>query len=99
MASSYSTGFLGTLHVSLTNTTTGGKVTMEYAKSAVLNEEVRIKYQDISSHLDILYTDDRGRHKARDPRSRGKSRSKSKFKNPNIICYHCGKKGHIKRFC
>ena len=19
--------------------------------------------------------------------------------NPNIICYHCGKKGHIKRFC
>ena len=87
------------LRVSLTNSATGGKVTMEYAKSGVLNEEVRRKSQDTSSHSDVLYTEDRGRHKTRDPRSRGKSRSKSKFKNPNIICYHCGKKGHIKRFC
>ena len=74
-------------------------MTMEYAKSGVLNEEVRSKSQDTSSLSDVLYTEDRGRHKTRDPRSRGKSRSKSKFKNPNIICYHCGKKGHIKRFC
>ena len=88
-----------TLCVSLTNFATGGKVTMEYAKSGVLNEEVRRKSQDISSHSDILYTEDRGIHKTRDPRSRGESRSKSKIKNPNIICYHCGKKGHFKRFC
>ena len=90
---------LGKLFGSLTNSATGGKVTMEYAKSGVLNEEVRRKSQDTSSNTDVLYTEDRGRHKTRDPRSRGKSRSKSKFKNPNIICYHCGKKGHIKRFC
>ena len=31
------------LRVSLTNSATGGKVTMEYAKSGVLNEEVRRK--------------------------------------------------------
>lgn len=72
---------------------------MEYAKSGVLNEDVRIKSQDTSSHLDVLYTEDRGRHNTRDPRSKGKSKSKSKFKNPNIICYHYGNKGHIKRFC
>ena len=72
---------------------------MEYEKSGVLNEEVRRKSQDTSSHSDVLYTEDRGRHKTRDPRSRGKSRSKSKFKNQNTICYHCGKKIHIKRFC
>ena len=72
---------------------------MEYAKSGVLNEEVRRKSQDISSHLDILYTQDRGRHKTRDLRSKGKSKSKSKFKNPNSICYHYRKKGHFKRFC
>ena len=82
-----------TLRVSLSISTTGGKVTMEYEKSGVLNEEVRRKSQDISSHSDILYTEDRGIHKTRDPRSRGESRSKSKIKNPNIICYHCGKKG------
>ena len=23
-------------------------------------------------------------------------KAEEKFKNPNIICYHCGKKGHIK---
>ena len=36
--------------VSLKNCSTGGKVTMEYAKSGVLNEEIRRKYQDISSY-------------------------------------------------
>ena len=88
-----------TIRVSLTNSATGGEVTMENAKSGVLNKELRTKSQDTSSHSYVLYIEDRGRHKTRDPRSRGKSRSKSKFKNPNIICYHCGKKGHIKRFC
>ena len=72
---------------------------MEYAKSGVLNEKVRRRSQDTYSHPDVLYTEDRGRHKTRDPRSRGKSRSKSKFKNPTIKCCHCGMKGHIKRFC
>ena len=65
-----------TLRVSLTNSATGGKVTMEYAKSGVLNEEVRRKSQDTFSLSDVLYTEDRGRHKTRDPRTRGKSRSK-----------------------
>lgn len=88
-----------TLHVSLTNSAPGGKVTMEYAKSGVLNEEVRRKSQGTSSHSDVLYTEDRGRDKTRDSKSRGKCRSKSRFRNPNIICHHCGKKGHIRRFC
>ena len=88
-----------TLRVSLTNSATGGKMTMEYAKSGVLNEEVRRKSQDTSSHSDVLYAEDRGRYKTRNLTSRGKSRSKSKFKNSSIICYHCGKKGYIKRFC
>ena len=50
--------FKGTLRSSLTNFSIGGKVTMEYAKSGVLNEEVRRKSQDTSSHLDVLYTED-----------------------------------------
>ena len=54
-----------TIRVSLTNSATGGKVTMEYAKSGVLNEDVRRKSQDTSSHSDVLYTDYRGRYKTR----------------------------------
>ena len=71
---------------------------MEYAKSGVLNEDVRRKSQDTSSHSDVLYTEDRGRHKTRDPRSRGKSRSKSKFKNPNIIVIIVERKDILKDF-
>ena len=42
-----------TIRISLTNSATGGKVTMEYARSGVLNEEVRRKKsQDTSSHSD-----------------------------------------------
>lgn len=88
-----------TLRVSLTNSTPGGKVTMEYAKSGVLNEEVRRKSQGSSSQADILVTEDRGRDRTRGSRNRGKSKSKSRSKYYNITCNHCGKKGHIKRFC
>ena len=87
-----------TLRVSLTNSASGEKVTMEYAKSCVLNEEVRRKSQDTSSHSDVLYTEDRGRNKIRYPRSRGKSRSKSKFKNPNIIVIIVERKDILKDF-
>ena len=87
-----------TLHFCLTNSTTGGKVTMEYAKSGVLNEEVRRKSQDTSSHSDVLYTEDRGRHKTRDPRSRGKSRSKSKFENPILHVIIVERKDILKDF-
>ena len=72
---------------------------MEYAKSGVLNDKVRRKSQDTSSHSYVLYIEDRGRDKTKDPRSRGKSRTKSRFKNPNVICHHCGNKDHGRRFC
>lgn len=88
-----------TLRIFLTNSAPDDKVTMEFAKSGVLNEEVRRKSQGSSSHSDILYIEDRGRDKTRGPRNTGKSRSKSRSKYQNHSCHHCGKKGHIKRFC
>lgn len=54
-----------TLRISLTNSAPSGKVTMEFAKSGVLNEEVRRKSEGSSSHSDVLYTEDRGRDKTR----------------------------------
>ena len=49
-----------TFRVSLYNSTPNGVVTMELAKSAILNEEMRRKSQVSSSHSDILFTKDRG---------------------------------------
>nr|XP_016473832.1 PREDICTED: uncharacterized protein LOC107795672 [Nicotiana tabacum] len=61
-----------TLRVSLTNSAPGGKVTMEYAKSGVLNEEVRRKSQGSSSQADILVTEYLGRDRTRSSRNRGR---------------------------
>jgi len=65
----------------------------------VLNEEVRRKSQGSPSQADILVPEDRERDRTKVSRNRGKSRSKSRSKYNNITCNHCGKKGHIKRFC
>lgn len=46
-----------------------------------------------------MYSGDRGRNKQRDQSSRDKSRSKSKSNYKNLECHHCGKNGHIKKFC
>ncbi|KAK0589658.1 hypothetical protein LWI29_016911 [Acer saccharum] len=51
-----------------------------------------------ASHSEVLITERRGRSKSRGPKNRSKHRSKSN-KSANIECYHCGKKGHIKRYC
>ncbi|KAH0765044.1 hypothetical protein KY285_000915 [Solanum tuberosum] len=56
--------YFETLRVSLTNYAPSGVVTMEYAKSGVLNEEMRRRSQGSSSstsHSDVLVTEDRGR--------------------------------------
>jgi len=52
-----------TLRVFLTNSAPSGVVTMEYAKSGVLNEEMRRRSQgstSTTSHSDVLVTEDRG---------------------------------------
>ena len=68
-----------TLRVPLKNSSTSGKVTTEYAKRGVLNEEVRRKSKHTSSHSDVQYTEDQGRYKTRDSRSRGKKQKQVKI--------------------
>lgn len=71
---------------------------MEYAKSGVLNEEVRRRSQGTSSQSDILFAEDHGRGKTRHSRSRDKSRNKSRSKYQNHMCYHCERKDILKGF-
>ncbi|KAK0605577.1 hypothetical protein LWI29_028316 [Acer saccharum] len=82
---------------SVCNSAPNGVVTMDLAKSSVLNEEMRRKSQG-SLQSEVLVTEKRGRSKSRGPKNR--DRSKSKFnKFANVECYHCGQKGHKKKYC
>ncbi|VFQ69408.1 unnamed protein product [Cuscuta campestris] len=90
------------LRVSLIGSAPGDTVTMEYVKTAVLNEEVRRRTHETStSKSDVLVTENRRRSKDRDQGEykRGKSRSKSKSKYKNVECHYCHKKGHLMKNC
>ncbi|TXG70578.1 hypothetical protein EZV62_005513 [Acer yangbiense] len=86
-----------TFRTSVCNSAPNGVVTMDLAKSSVLNEEMRRKSQG-SSQSEVLVTEKRGRSKSRGPKNRDRSKSKSN-KFANVECYHCGQKGHIKKYC
>ncbi|KAF8380019.1 hypothetical protein HHK36_027488 [Tetracentron sinense] len=87
-----------TFRMSLSNSALDGVINMDLAKSSVLNEEMRRKSQGSSSQSEVLVTEKRGRSKSRGPKNKDKGRSKSN-KFANVECYHCGMKGHIKKYC
>lgn len=87
-----------TFRTSLSNSAPNGVITMDLAKSSVLNEEVRRKSQGSSSRSEVLVTEKRGRSKSKGPKNRDRSKCKSN-RFANVECYHCGLKGHIKKHC
>ncbi|PHT34357.1 Photosystem I chlorophyll a apoprotein A1 [Capsicum baccatum] len=56
---------LETLRIYLTNFALNSIVTIEYAKSSILNKEMRKRSRASSSHSDILVTEESGRNKSR----------------------------------
>ncbi|KAK8524988.1 hypothetical protein V6N12_029838 [Hibiscus sabdariffa] len=88
-----------TFRVSLINSAPQGIITLDLAKSGVLNEEVRRISQGSTSQSEVLVTENRGRNREKDGKGRDKSRSKSRSRYKNLECHHCGKKGHIKKYC
>lgn len=87
-----------TFRTSLSNSAPNGIISMDLAKSSVLNEEMRRKSQVSSSQSEVLVTESRGRSQSRGPGNRGTSRGASN-KWANVECHHCGLKGHIKKYC
>ncbi|KAK9008582.1 hypothetical protein V6N11_075471 [Hibiscus sabdariffa] len=88
-----------TFRVSLINSAPQGIITLDLAKSGVLNEEVRRRSHGFTSQSEVLVTENRRRYRERDGKGRDKSRSKSRSRYKNLECHHCGKKGHIKKYC
>ena len=87
------------LRTSLSNSAPDGVISMDLAKSSVLNEEMRRKSQGTSSQPDVLVSEHRGRSNSRAPKNRDQSRSKSKGRYKNVECHYCHKKGHTKKYC
>ncbi|WVZ25912.1 hypothetical protein V8G54_004456 [Vigna mungo] len=80
--------------------TPNSEISLQMTKSYALNEEMRRKKQDTSSHSEVLVTDNRVRSLKKEHNiSRDKSRSKSKSQYKNVECHSCHKIGHIKKNC
>jgi len=86
------------LRTSLSNSAPDGVITMDLAKSSVLNEEMRRKSLGISPNSNILVSEYRGRSNNRAP-ERDQSRSNYKYRYKDVECNYCHKKGHIKKYC
>ena len=85
--------------MTLCNSAPQGKVTLDYAKAGVLNEDMRKKSQGVSSSSEEAYVaENRGRGKSRGPNGRDKSRSKSRGRK-NFKCNYCDKVGHLQKYC
>ncbi|KAK9018377.1 hypothetical protein V6N11_001353 [Hibiscus sabdariffa] len=67
-----------TFRVSLINFAPQGIITLDLAKSGVLNEEVRRRSQGSTSQFEVLVTENKGRNREKDGKGRDKSRSKSR---------------------
>lgn len=82
---------------SLSNSAPDGVMSLDLAKGNILNEEMRRKSQDPQSSSEALCAVSRGRSKNSSSYYGDQSRSNSKFKT--LQCNHCGKNGHVEKFC
>ena len=88
-----------TFRVSHTNSAPDGAMSLDYAKTGIMNEEMRRKTQgSSSSQNELLVAEHRGRQKNRGG-DKGRQRSKSKSRYKNVECHYCHKKGHIQKNC
>ena len=88
--------------MSISNSAPNGIVTLEMVKDSMFNEEARRKEHGTFTQSEALVTEKRGRSQSRRPNNRDKSRNnlRGRLKSrKEIECYHCHKKGQIKREC
>ena len=72
-------------------------LTLDDVIRALNSKELQQKVEGKNTAGDVLAL--RFRSVKRDPRSRGRSRSKSRIGKKVIKCFHCHEEGHIKKHC
>ena len=73
------------------------KLSLDDVIGALNSKDLRFKLDEKSSTGDVLVA--RYRNSKRDPKVKGKSRSKSRNGRNPVKCYYCHEDGHIKRNC
>lgn len=82
----------------ISNSVPGGVLHFDDVTSSLLGEEIRIKSMN-SKNGSAYSVQSHGHSRTRD-KSQGRSKSRSKScVGKDIECYHCHKKGHIKKDC
>ena len=91
--------------MAVSNSTGKSKLKYDDIRDLILSEEVRRRDAGISNAQDqALVMGNRGRNRSKGPDDRAKFNDRSQSKARSHMkeireCFHCGKKGHIKRNC
>jgi len=88
------------LRVTLTNSAPSGVMTINFVKTAILNEEVRRQTQQASaSQAEVFVTENRREVELEIKMEVIEVKASVDYESKPFECNYCGKKGHLQKYC